>query len=72
MPKSLDHFETDLAGRLGHLIEGWPARKRQVAAEVLADLVGAIQQDLAAEDVAEQEPARLPRPPAGICAGVSV
>ena len=43
-------FEADLAARLGHLIADWPAKKRQAAASSLADLIEAIQRDLAEED----------------------
>jgi DNA-binding MarR family transcriptional regulator len=46
-------FEAGLAARLGHLLAGWPARKRQAAANVLAALIDAIQHDLAEEDAAE-------------------
>ncbi len=46
-------FEADLAARLSHLIAGWPARKRQAAANILAALIDAIQHDLAEEDTAE-------------------
>ena len=45
-------FEADLAARLSHLIAGWPARKRQAAANILAALIDAIQHDLAEEDKA--------------------
>ena len=47
-------FETDLAARLGRLMAAWPAKKRQAAAAVLTDLIGAIQADLAEEDAAAQ------------------
>ena len=46
-------FEADLAARLSRLIAGWPARKRQAAANILAALIDAIQHDLAEEDTAE-------------------
>ena len=45
-------FEADLAARLSHLIAGWPTRRRQAAANILAALIDAIQHDLAEEDVA--------------------
>ena len=45
-------FEADLAARLSRLIAGWPARKRQAAANILAALIDAIQHDLAEEDKA--------------------
>ena len=48
----VDSFEADLAARLGHLIADWPSRKRQAAAEALADLIDAIGRDLAEEDEA--------------------
>ena len=43
-------FEADLAARLGRLIAGWPAKKRQAAADTLTALIEAIQRDLAEED----------------------
>ena len=46
-------FEADLAARLSRLIAGWPARKRQAAANILAALIDAIQHDLAEEDATE-------------------
>src|SRR5205807_5364040 len=46
-------FEADLAARLSRLIAGWPARKRQAAANILAALIDAIQHDPAEEDATE-------------------
>jgi DNA-binding MarR family transcriptional regulator len=50
-----DRFQADLAARLGRVIAGWPAGKRQAAAGTLAALAEAIQRDLAEEDTAEQQ-----------------
>lgn len=49
----VNSFEIDLAARLGNLIAGWPARKRQATASILAALINAIQHDLDEEDRAE-------------------
>ncbi len=47
-------FEADLAARLGHVLVGWPAKKRETAAGTLAALIDAIQRDLAEEDQAAE------------------
>src|SRR5579859_5719505 len=51
----VESFEADLAARLGHLIADWPSRKRQAAAEALADLIDAIGRALAEEDKAGED-----------------
>jgi DNA-binding MarR family transcriptional regulator len=54
----VDGFQADLAARLSHAIAGWPARKREAAADTLAALIDAIQHDLAEEDTAGPEALR--------------
>ena len=47
-------FEAELAARLGRMLAGWPAKKRETAAGTLAALIDAIQRDLAEEDQAAE------------------
>jgi DNA-binding MarR family transcriptional regulator len=63
----VNSFEAGLAARLGHLIAGWPDRKRRAAASTLAALIGAIQHDLADQDEVAEQGADHAATPAAAC-----